>query len=277
MVDPVDRTVSATVSLPPASGISFEAAQVAVGLGRAWFLTGDCVCRIDPETHEVDQIRIPFPGQFALGHRAAWVATLGPEIYPIEAAADEASDPISLPVRQVFHASVGTTEDAVWVAFNRQLARIDPVEGTIGKPIAAGHGADDIIGEKGGFWVVDRLARILYRYDLAGRQVDSVPLQFTPDHVVVGPDGDVWVLDRSGETVTVVRPDGEVGQAISVGEDPSDLAVGPDAIWVADREGRSIQRIDPVLKRKDDPIRLPGPVAAIGVDPDTDQVWAYLH
>jgi streptogramin lyase len=76
--------------------------------------------------------------------------------------------------------------------------------------------------------------------------------------------------------VTKVDSEGRPGQPIRVGADPTDIAVGPDAVWVADRTARTIQRIDPVLEQKDDPIRLPGPVAAIGVDQATGQVWAYL-
>jgi class 3 adenylate cyclase/streptogramin lyase len=277
MVDPAERSVEATVPLPPSGQALLEASQVAVGLGSVWIVNGECVCRIDPEIGAVDAIRVPYPAQIALGHRAAWVATLDNEIYPIEAAADEASDAILLTRQQIFHASVTTTENAVWAAFTNQLARIDPLRGTIERPIAVAHGTDDIIGVDDEFWVVDRLAKVLYLYNAAGRQLDSVQLQATPDDVVAGPRGELWVLNRSGGTVTRVDPDGRAGQPIRVTADPSDLAAGPDAVWVADQDGRSIQRIDPSLEQKDDPIRLPGPVSAVGVDPETGEVWAYLH
>jgi streptogramin lyase len=135
---------------------------------------------------------------------------------------------------------------------------------------------DDLVGVGGDLWVVDQLGKTLYRYDTRGNPVDSVELQVTPDDVVAGPAGDLWVLNHAGGTVTQVRPDGDIDQPIRVGEDASDLAVGPDALWVATRGGRSIQRIDPALEQRDDPIPMPGPVAAVGVDPDTGKVWAYL-
>lgn len=277
LVNPVDRRVEATVQLPPGQMGLLGRSQVVVGLGGVWVMNGECVCRIDPENGEVDAIRVKFPAQIALGHRAVWVSTLDNFVYPIEAAADEASEAIALPLQQIFHASVTTTEDAVWVAYTNQLARIDPISETLSDPVHLSHGADDIIGAGRDLWVVDRLGRTLYRYDAGAHFIQSVELQITPDDVVAGPDGSLWVLNRSGGTVTRVDVEGRPGQPIRVGADPTDVAVGPDAVWVADRTARIIQRIDPGLEQKDEPIRLPGPVAAIGVDGATGEVWAYLN
>jgi class 3 adenylate cyclase/streptogramin lyase len=277
LVDPVDRRVEATVQLPPGQMGLLERSQVLVGLGGVWVMNGECVCRIDPETGEVDAIRVGFPAQIALGHRAVWVSTLDNFVYPIEAAADEASEAIALPLQQIFHASVTTTEDAVWVAYTNQLARIDPIAQTLSDPVNLRHGADDIIGVGRDLWVVDQLGRTLYRYDADADLIQSLELQVTPDDVVAGPDGSLWVLNRSGGTVTRVDVEGRPGQPIRVGADPTDVAVGPDAVWIADHTARTIQRIDPRLEQKDEPIRLPGPVAAIGVDGATGEVWAYLN
>jgi streptogramin lyase len=204
------------------------------------------------------------------------VSTLHNQVYPIEAAADEASDPIALPQQQIFHASLTTTDDAVWTVFSNQLARIDPVSGTIAEAVPLDHGSDDVIGVGRDLWVVDQLGRTLYLHGPDAEELDSVELQITPDDVVAGPDGTLWVLNRSGGTLTEVDTEGQPSQPIRVGADPADIAVGADAVWVADRDGLTVQRIDPGLGQKDEPIRLPGPVAAIGVDPETGQVWAYL-
>jgi class 3 adenylate cyclase/streptogramin lyase len=277
LVDPGSRRVSASIPLPPAAHRGqLGRSQVAVGLGSVWVINGECVCRIDPETRQVDAITVPFPDQIALGHRAAWVSTLNNEIYPVEAAADEASEAIALPPQQIFHASLTTTDDAVWTVFSNQLARIDPVRETISEPVELEHGGDDVIGVGRDLWIVDQLGRTLYQYGPDGAAIDTVELPITPDDVMAGPDGSLWVLNRSGGTVTKVDADGRLDQPIRVGADPTDVAVGPDAVWVADRAGRTIQRIDPTLGRPDEPIRLPGPVAAIGVDGASGEVWAFL-
>ena len=277
LVDPGGR-VRTTVPLPPgATRHLSEEVQVAVGEGAAWIVNGFCVCRVDPDTQEVDQAQVAFPAQMSLGHRGVWVATLNGQVVPVNAGTLEPSEPISFP-RSGFHVSVTTTDDVVWAGIGSTLYRIDPVrEEVTSDPTDLVHPADDVVGMGGDVWVVDQLGRALYRYGPDGEQISSVTLQVTPNDVVAGPDGTLWVLNRSGGTVTKVDADGRPGQPIRVGSDPTDLAVGPDAVWVADHDARTIQRIDPGLERTDEPIRLPGPVEAIGVDQATGEVWAYLR
>lgn len=267
-----------TVPLPPgATRHLSEEVQVAVGEGAAWIVNGFCVCRVDPDTQEVRQAQVGFPAQMSLGHRGVWVATLNGQVVPVNAGTLEPSEPILFP-RSGFHVSVTTTDDAVWAGIGRTLYRIDPVrEEVTSDPTDLAHPADDVVGMGRDVWVIDQLGRALYRYGPDGEQISSVTLQVTPNDVVAGPDGSLWVLNRSGGTVTRVDTQGGLGQPIRVGADATDLAVGPDGVWVADQEAHTIQRIDPELAQKDEPITLPGPVAAIAVDPATGEVWAYLR
>lgn len=275
LVDPDDGLVRATAPLPPSTRFTLEASQVVVGEGSVWVVNTNCVCRLNPETLEVAQVEMAFPAQIALGHRGLWVATLDSKVLPVSAGSLEASEPITLAERG-FHVSVTTTDDSVWAAFSRELVRIDPVAETITEGIELDHPADDVIGVGLDLWVVDQLAKTLYQYGPDAEQPRPLRLQVVPDDVVADSDGSLWILNRSGGTVTKVDPEGGLGQPIRVGSDPTDLAVGPDAVWVADHDAHTIQRIDPALEQKDPPIRLPGPVAAIGVDPETREVWAYL-
>jgi class 3 adenylate cyclase/streptogramin lyase len=277
LVDPDGGRVRTTVPLPPGpTRVLSEEAQVAVGEGAAWILNGYCVCRVDPDTNEVGQALVAFPAQMSLGHRGVWVATLDEQVVPVNAGTLETSEPISF-ARSGFHVSVTTTDDAVWAGIGSTLYRIDPVrERVTSDPTDLGHPADDVVGMGRDVWVVDQLGKALYRYGPDGEQISSVTLQVTPNDVVAGPDGTLWVLNRSGGTVTKVDAEGGLGQPIRVGAEATDLAVGPDAVWVADHEAHTIQSIDPELAQKDEPIILPGPVAAIGVDQDTGEVWAYL-
>jgi class 3 adenylate cyclase/streptogramin lyase len=277
LVDPEGGRVRTTVPLPPgATRFLSEEVQVAVGEGAAWILNGYCVCRVDPETHEVGQAQVAYPAQMSLGHRGVWVATLDGKVVPVNAGTLETSEPISF-VRGGFHVSVTTTDDAVWAAIGSELSEIDPVrEVATSDPVELEHPADDVVGMGRDVWVVDQLRRTLHRYGPDGEQISSVTLQVTPNEVVAGPDGSLWVLNRSGGTVTRVDAEGELGQPIRVGSDATDLAVGPEGVWVADHDAQTIQRIDPELEQLDDSIRLPGPVAAIGVDQATGKVWAYL-
>jgi class 3 adenylate cyclase/streptogramin lyase len=276
VVDPATREVGTPIRLPPGPEVRYESSQVAVGAGGVWVLTGNCVCHLDAETREVTRVDVPLPNQMVVGLRAVWVASLNGFMVSIDPATLETAEHVSLPGQGGFHTSVAVTEDLVWTGFQRHIAPIDPVTEELGEVILLHHSVDDLIGVGNDLWVVDQLGKTLYRYDDRGHFVDSVQLQLTPDDVVAGPEGDLWVLNRSGGTVTPVGSDGAVGQPIRVGEDPSDLAVGPDAVWVAHHDGRTLQRIDPVLGQKDVAIRLPGPVTAVGVDPVMGHVWAYL-
>jgi class 3 adenylate cyclase/streptogramin lyase len=280
LVDPVSGEIRSTVDIPPGPSIVYGFIQARVGEGGLWIVHGNCVCRVEAETREVGQVdltEIGFaPSELALGHGAAWVATLGGSTFSVNPTDLAASDPLSVPASETFLTSITTTEDAVWAMTSRRLTRIDPRDGTISEPITLNHGADDITGAGTDVWVIDRLANTLHRYNDDGEHIDSVELQVTPDELAPGPDGSLWVLNRSGGTVTRVDQSGQAGDPIRVGADSSDIAVGPDAVWVADHAGRTIQRIDPGTEQRDDPIRLPGPVVAIDVDQNTGLVWAYL-
>jgi class 3 adenylate cyclase len=277
VVHPDQRAVGSTISLPANYRMQLLAPQVLVGEGGVWIMNGDCVCKVDPETEQVTRPDVQLPDQMALGHRGVWVATLYSLVVPVNAASLETSEPIELPQdRQLFNLSIATTEDAVWTTFSSELARIDPVSEEISDPVELGHGADDIIGVGRDLLIVDQLARTLYRHGPDGEELDEVELPFTPNDVAAGPDGSLWVLNSSAGTVTRVGADGQVEESIRVGSDPTDVTVGPDAVWVSDREAQTIQRIDPSLGRTDPPIPMPGPVAAIGVDQETGEVWAFL-
>jgi class 3 adenylate cyclase len=277
VVDADRRAVESTIPLPANYRSQLLSPQIAVGEGGVWLMNGDCVCRIDPDTEEVTRPDVQLPDQMALGHRGVWVTTLYSLVVPINAATLESSPPIRLGDRaQIFHASITTTDDAVWTAFSNSIARIDPVSEEMTDPLDLEHGADDIIGVDRDLWIVDQLKRTLYRYGPDGEELDSVELPFTPNDIAAGPDGSLWVLNSSAGTVTRVDADGQVDESIRVGSDPTDVAVGPDAVWVADHEGQSIQRVNPNLGQPDPPIRLPGPVAAIGVDQESGEVWAFL-
>jgi class 3 adenylate cyclase len=278
LVDPATSRIRATVAIPPGPSRVFGFVQARVGEGGLWIVHGNCVCLIRTETREVSQVDLTevgsAPSEIALGHGAAWVATLTGGVFSVNPA-DLAPSDVLAP-ETGFRTSVTTTDAAVWATATGRLLRIDPGDGTVSDPVTLDHGIDTIFGVGGDLWVADRLARILYRYDDDATQTASVVLQVTPDEVAAGPDASLWVLNRSGGTVTHVDPNGQAGDLIRVGSDPSDIAVGPDAVWVADHAGHTIQRIDPGTGQEDDPIRLPGPVVAIDVDQDTGLVWAYL-
>jgi DNA-binding beta-propeller fold protein YncE len=84
-------------------------------------------------------------------------------------------------------------------------------------------------------------------------------------------DEHVWLLETSGNDVSPVSAEGIVGDPISVGADPSGIAVGLGAVWVSD-EGGDVYEIDPLTKRTTT-IHVGGHLTAIAVDEDSGTLW----
>ena len=109
-----------------------------------------------------------------------------------------------------------------------------------------------------------------------GRAAETWQLQADPDVLATGADGSVWVLNLGGGAVTSLGPSGSVGAPIRVGSHSSDIAVGPDAVWVSDIDSGVVRRIDPELGREVDQLPVRGRPAAVAVDPVTGDLWVYL-
>jgi YVTN family beta-propeller protein len=85
------------------------------------------------------------------------------------------------------------------------------------------------------------------------------------------------VVSAFSNTATLV--DGgtnEVGQPIPVGSSPAAVAVGPDAVWVANRGDGTVSRIDPATRLVVETITVGGSPIRIEVDPGSGSVWVLL-
>jgi len=82
----------------------------------------------------------------------------------------------------------------------------------------------------------------------------GVPVGGRPDGIAVGPDA-VWVANGEDGTVSRIDPaTGDVSGPISVGTGPSGIAVTPAAVWVANSLDRTVSKIDPATGRVTDVI-----------------------
>jgi YVTN family beta-propeller protein len=62
--------------------------------------------------------------------------------------------------------------------------------------------------------------------------------------------GSVWVAERDGDNVRRIDPvTGRTHQVIAVGHVPSDVAVGRDSVWVTNHCDGTVSRIDPATNR----------------------------
>jgi hypothetical protein len=178
---------------------------------------------------------------------------------------------------QISHFRVATTSDRVWVVVGSDLVGIEPLEGQVKEEIALAYAADDVVGVGKDLLITDELDDMVVRFDpQRQRAAETWRLQADPDVLARGPDGSVWVLNVGGGAVTSLGPSGSVGAPIRVGSHSSDIAVGPEAVWVSDIEGGVVRRIDPELARAVDQLPVRGRPAALAVDPVTGDLWVYL-
>jgi DNA-binding SARP family transcriptional activator/streptogramin lyase len=126
-------------------------------------------------------------------------------------------------------------EGAVWFVDARGLVRFDPKTGN--PDVAAVHGGGGVAVGLGAVWVGAR---------------------FPPECLLLeckSKPGYVARVDLGGGAVEATTPAG----------DPVSVAVGAGSVWVANRQSRTVQRIDPATNRTIATIRLHNPPVAIAV------------
>jgi streptogramin lyase len=133
-----------------------------------------------------------------------------------------------------------------------------------------------IAATRDSLWVADTVRDELSQVDLESLEKTGDPIQIagSMDQIIGLQDG-VWILDKQAGTVTRFNTISRTeGRPTRVGDDPTDIAVGLDAVWVSDRDG-SLYRVDPVtLDVREFPIGAE--VLAVDVDEAAEAVWVYL-
>ena len=288
-VDSETGTVGRPIRLSPEAALpTFHAVDLQVGEGGVWVAAGRCLCRIDPGT---GQVRTVFKRSLAtnfhrmtLGLRAIWLSGvksfLGERpvligIDPVTLQPDVESEPLD--AESAFGVSVATAGGSVWLGFRHRLVEFDPHTGDVRNDHSLDATIDGLLSTGKDLWIIDRLQRTFFRFSTErGEVVKTVTLQVSLDDVAIGRDGALWVVNGLAGTLTEIDPAGDPKSPVHIGAAPSDVAVGPDSIWVSDIETSVVKEIDPVLGEVIRTVRLPGPPESLSVDPKSGDVWVYL-
>jgi class 3 adenylate cyclase len=263
-----------------------ETPLILIGEGAVWVRTTGDVFRVDPETGEPETAGSAGDayggGHMALGLRAVWLASSrfgGVPRIQVVALNPATLDPevdVRIPATSGTP-EIATTDDSVWVGYADRLVEFNPQSGEPLRSLNLGQSVDQLVGWGPDLWVVDSLARGLFRFDPdKGEIVETIGLQLVPDELEIGEDGQLWVLNQAGGILLPVTASGDIGTPISVGGDPSDLAVSGGTVWVADHEQGAIREIDPLLGEIERTVKLGGAPAALAIDSETGDVWVYL-
>jgi virginiamycin B lyase len=261
----VDPRSNRVVARFPARGPN--PAGLAVGAGTIWVVHPDTdeVLRLDPGTGRVvARIKLdPLPFQVAPGDRrflpslvavgagAGWVATGRGAVARIDLASNRVVAVITLlPARP---ADIAVAGGSVWVAASGDgLARIEAATNRLLGTIRLDLYAERVAVGGGALWVggpttdpIVEIAGAVARIDAATGRVREI----VPTGLPIG-------LAAAARAVLVTEPD-TVGGALEC-IDPErlpatmtlqpalgELAVGGGAVWVADRRGSLVYRLDP--------------------------------
>jgi outer membrane protein assembly factor BamB len=199
------EAIAVTARVPVGAGPT----GIGYGHGLLWVTRdNDTVARVDPATGRIrDSTHVGrFPVAVAVGSRSAWVA-------------DSAGDNVS---------------------------QVDVHTGRLRRTIAVGDQPSGIALTAGAVWVVCTGDGRLFRIDpTTGRVVAKIPLGPPPDDIAAiaaGPSG-LWAT--SLDHVVQISPQTNTVAASVAVPAPTDVTVGPHAVWVASMQHRRVTRINP--------------------------------
>jgi virginiamycin B lyase len=261
----VDPRSNRVVARFPAGGRN--PAGLAVGAGTIWVVHPDTdeVVRLDPGTGRVVARiklgRLPFqvapgdrrflPSLVAVGAGAGWVATGRGAVARIDLASNRVVAVIKL--LPASPAGIAVAGRSVWVAAGGDgVARIEAATNRLLGTIRLDLYAERVAAGGGAIWVggpttdpIVEIAGAVARIDAATGRVREI----VPTGLPIG-------LAADAGAVLVTEPDtvGGALECIQPGATPSgmtlqpalgELAVGGGAVWVADRRGSLVYRLDP--------------------------------
>ena len=261
----VDPRANRVVARFPAGGPN--PAGLAVGAGTIWVIHPDTdeVVRLEPGTGRVvariklDPLPFPvasgdhrfLPSLVAVGAGAGWVASGRGAVARIDLDSNRVVAMINLSPR--LPAGLAVAGDSVWVAVGGDgVARIDAATNRLLGTIRVDHYAERLAARGGTIWVagpttdpIVEMAGAVARIDAATGGVRAI----VPTGLPVGlaaAAGAVLVTepDAVGGTLECIQPDAAPA-GLTLQPALGELAVGGGAVWIADRRGSSVYRLDP--------------------------------
>ncbi|HUP32532.1 MAG TPA: serine/threonine-protein kinase [Gaiellaceae bacterium] len=251
-------------------GIDPEA--IAVGEGAVWAtnVEDETISRIDP----ADTVATPrtisvgdYPSDVTAGSGSVWVA-LGAlaELVRVNPDQNTAASPIAALGEGVPcggpRANLTLGGGFLWfVCEVPELGRIDPrtnqaariglEAGLLTSPSALLREFADVAFGLGSLWIVDRSHFSVIELDPATNQSQrTITVGQRPSAIAIDEStSTLWVANEEDDTVERIviaeRGQAPVSTTHPVGDGPVDVAVGEDAVWVANQLERTVMRLDP--------------------------------
>ena len=249
-IDPETNRVTATFQ----TGI--RPGPVAAGGGSVWVgnLDDKSLTRIDAAAPAVAGT-IPLsstPTAITLGLDAVWVvnARLG-TLYRVNPQF-ESLDSVEFGIRSIRHTGGGVDvgQGSVWAAYGEStLARVHPETLAASAASTAGSAPAALVVAFGSVWVAysaDATVRRFSAHTYELGELRTFNVGRTPSGIAAG-DGSIWVVCTDDDYVARLQADLGTGShvPIPVGDGPTSVAFGADAVWVANSAAGTVSRIDP--------------------------------
>jgi YVTN family beta-propeller protein len=136
----------------------------------------------------------------------------------------------------------------VWVSSfeARELARLDPGDGTVRDTVAFDGGPQSVTTAAGLVWVTDRVDSSVEAIDPETLEtVDEIAVGTDPSAIVADGDAFLWVTNRDDGTLSKIDIEArEVVGTFDVGDLPAEAAVDDEAVWLASEGTSSVLRLD---------------------------------
>jgi virginiamycin B lyase len=242
-------------------------AGLAVDAGTVWVVHPDTdeVVRLDLRTGRVvARIKLGslplqvapgdrrfLPSLVAVGAGAGWIATGRGAVARIDPASNRVVAVIKLAHKGP--AGIAVAGRIVWVAEgDHGVARIDAATNRLLRTIRLDVQADRVAADGGTIWVggpttdpIVETAGAVARIDAATGRVREIVPSGLPTGLAAGV-GAVWITERdaAGGALACIAP-GASPSGMTVQPALGELAVGGGAVWVADRRGSLVYRLDP--------------------------------
>ena len=262
-----------------AAFLAYVDQPIAAGEGSVWVLRAPRLINVDPHHDEIRStvFDIGFANSQTVesGADSVWVLSAG-TLYKVHPGTAEATPFLVLPPPPGIVTWSFALDDAIWVAeSDGTLVQMDPRTGARDQSETGLR--IDLLGTTGRrLWASDVIEGELREIDRATLLPTGRPLRIGGSiDGLVGRGDHLWVLDRQLGVVTRVDVASRaVSRSVRVGDDPSGIAVGEDAVWVGD-VGGSLYRVDVSTLEVD---RIPVGFEVLGVDVDvaSGEVWLYL-
>jgi glutamine cyclotransferase len=251
--------------------------RMAFAEGALWFLGGDSVTRVDPDT---GQIAADIPvGQFAqsmtTGFGAVW-ASAGGGISRIDPQTDQVSAVIPFDPSFTLN-GLATGAGSVWATNGSEglVYRIDPGPNQVIAEIKVEKWASQIAALDDAIWVTNTASPILTRIDPATNEVSAtIDLECSARWLVADASA-VWVMCGFSRTLFRIDPlTNQIVARIAIGLRSPGLALGSNAVWVTSPSEDTLMRIDPLTSQVVAVYRVgKEPKAVIAVQ---DEIWVVM-